>query len=62
MILLRVKATAQQIPLMTKQYSGYIKVVIDIQRRVLVGGNPSRDIMDTTIRKQFDAIVKELLL
>lgn len=93
---------------MSTQYQGYIKVVIDVVRGVLVGGaerhvdeeqmllsdgskqadlwgggidwetkeidynsminvrptqnNPSRDIMDINIRKQFDAILKELLV
>ena len=108
MHLLRAKASSEQITAMAEEYAGYIKVVIDIERHVLVGGaerhvdeeqmlladgsvqenlwgggidwetkeidynsminlrpsqaNPSRDIMDTSIRKQFDQIVKDLLL
>lgn len=108
MILLRSKATPDQIFSMSAQYSGYIKIVVDVKRKILVGGaerhvdeeqmlladgskqedlwgggidwetkeidynsminlrssqnNPSRDIMDASVRTQFDAVVKELLL
>lgn len=108
MMLLRAKATPDEITSMSTQYQGYIKVVIDVVRGVLVGGaerhvdeeqmlladgskqadlwgggidwetkeidynsminvrpgqqNPSRDIMDISIRKQFDVIIGELLL
>ena len=108
MILLRSKVTYEQIISMSAQYGGYIKIVVDVKRKVLVGGaerhvdeeqmlladgskqedlwgggidwetkevdynsminlrpnqsNPSRDIMNESVRTAFDAVVKELLL
>lgn len=108
MILLRRKATSDQITSLSTQYSGYIKVVVDVKRKILVGGaerhadeeqmllsdgskqadlwgggidwetkeidynsminlrpnqgNPSRDIMDVSVRNKFDAVLRELLL
>ena len=102
------KATEEEIKKMSKDFDGYIKVVVDIQEEILAGGgkrhfegeqkllgegskqqnlwgggvdletkeidynsvinlrpnqdNPSRDIMSFEIRKEFDRIVKDLIL
>lgn len=102
------KATEEQIQQMLEDFESYIKVVIDIDNKILAGGgdrhfdaeqlllaqgsnqsslwgggidwetkeidynsminlrptqdNPSRDILDKEIRKQFDDILKAILL
>lgn len=107
-IVITKKATSDEIKKMAEDFDGYIKLVVDIERRILAGGgerhfeaeqkllaqgckqehlwgggidwetkeidynsiinlrprqnNPSRDILSVEIRKQFDKIVKDLLL
>jgi len=102
------KATQEEIKKMAEDFDGYIKVVVDLQLKILAGGgkrhfegeqkllndgskqqnlwgggvdletkeidynsiinlrpsedNPSRDIMSSEIRKEFDRIVKDLIL
>jgi len=102
------KATQGEIKKMAEDFDGYIKVVVDLQLKILAGGgkrhvegeqkllndgskqqnlwgggvdletkeidynsiinlrpsedNPSRDIMSSEIRKEFDRIVKDLIL
>ena len=102
------KATQEEIKKMAEDFDGYIKVVVDLELKILAGGgkrhvegeqkllndgskqqnlwgggvdletkeidynsiinlrprkdNPSRDIMSSEIRKEFDRIVKDLIL
>ena len=102
------KATFEEIKKMSEDFDGYIKVVVDLEKKIFAGGgkrhfdaeqlllskgskqkhlwgggidweikeidynsiinlrvsqnNPSRDILSTEIRKQFDSIVAQLLL
>lgn len=108
LLIMRKKATDEEIAQMAKDYEGYIKLVVDTEREILAGGgerhyegeqklledgsrqenlwgggidwetkeldynsiinlrpsqnNPSRDILSESVRKQFDTIVKKLLL
>ncbi len=108
LLILKNKATSEEIKKMSGDFGGYIKVVVDIELEVLAGGgerhfngeqklleegskqenlwgggidletkeidynsiinlrprqnNPSRDILSLKIRKQFDKIVKKLLI
>lgn len=105
--IVRSKTTLVQLQEMAKDLAGYIKVVVDVDRQILVGGgerhvdgeqklltdgskqvslwgggfdvetkeidynsiinlrpqqgNPSRDILSETVRKQFDTIIRMLL-
>lgn len=107
-LIINQKASKNQLSEMSQHFDGYIKVVVDIQRKILSGGgdrhaddeknllddgsrqsdlwgggldletgeidynsvinlrpnqnNPARDILSTEIRKEFDSIVKNLLL
>lgn len=106
-LIIRKKATSDEIKKMAMDYDGYIKLVIDAKRHVLAGGgerhfdaeqlllqdgsqqenlwgggidwetketdynsiinlrplqNKSRDILSEQIRKDFDTIIKELLI
>lgn len=102
------KATQEEIKKMAEDFDGYIKVVVNLELKILAGGgkrhvegeqkllndgskqqnlwgggvdletkeidynsiinlrpsqdNPSRDIMSSEIRKEFDRIVKDLIL
>ncbi len=38
MILIRTKATDEQLKEMSKQYDGYIKIVVDLTRGIIAGG------------------------
>src|SRR3990167_406647 len=106
-LIIRAKASDKDIKKMARDFDGYIKLVVDMEKEILAGGgerhvdaeqillkegseqqhlwgggldwetkeidynsvinlrpnqeNPSRDILDTQIRKKFDAIVKKLL-
>jgi|SRR3989344_8428123 len=108
LIVIKKHATKKEIEEMAKDLDGYIKVVVDVERKILAGGeerhvdgeqrllqegssqkdlwgggldletseidynsvinlrpaqnNPSRDILSSEIRKDFDRIVKDLLL
>ena len=108
LIVIKKKATKEEIKEMAQDLDGYVKLVVDIERQILTGGgerhvegeqrllqdgseqqdlwgggldletneidynsiinlrpsqnNPSRDILSTTIRKDFDKIAKDLLL
>lgn len=108
LLVIKQKATKAKVKKISEDFPGYIKVVVDIERRILAGGgkrhfegeqklleegskqgnlwgggldletgeidynsiinlranqgNPSREILSETIRKEFDKIVKELLL
>lgn len=107
LFIIQEKATVEQIKQMAKDFDGYIKLVVDVERKILAGGgkrhfdgeqklledgskqenlwgggldletkevdynsivnlrpsqdNPSRDILSTKIRKEFDKIVRGLL-
>ena len=107
LLTIRKKATKGEIEKMAEDLMGFIKIVVDVENKILVGGgqrhvegeqkllqqgskqhnlwgggfdtetkeidynsminlrpsqdNPSRDIMSSEIRKEFDAIVKNLL-
>ncbi len=106
-IIIRKKATPDEVKKMALDYDGYIKLVVDINRRILAGGgerhfdaeqlllqdgsqqenlwgggidwetkeidynsiinlrprqNKSRDILSEQIRKEFESLIKELLL
>ena len=108
LLVIRKKAAKKEIEEMAKDLDGYVKVVVDIERKILTGGgerhvdgeqkllqegsrqqdlwgggldletneidynsiinlrpsqnNPSRDILSSEIREDFDKIVKDLLL
>lgn len=108
LLIIRKKTIPKQIQKMAKDFDGYIKLVVDVEREILAGGgerhldgeqklladgskqenlwgggidwetkeidynsiinlrpnqnNPSRDILSSEIRKEFDKIIKELLL
>lgn len=107
-LIIRKKATEKELEKISRQFKGYIKVVVDVGERTLAAGaerhvdeekvllaegskqgnlwgggfdiesreidynsiinlrpnqgNPSRDILDKKIRKNFDTIIKKLLL
>lgn len=108
LLVIKKRATKQEIEKMAKDLDGYVKVVVDVERKILTGGgerhvdgeqrllqegsrqqdlwgggldletneidynsiinlrpsqsNPSRDILSSEIRENFDKIVKDLLL
>lgn len=108
LLLITKKATKEEIYSIALDYDGYIKLVVDVERKILTGGgerhvegeqkllqngskqenlwgggidwetkeidynsiinlqpaqnNPSRDILTSDIRKQFDQVVQDLLL
>lgn len=108
LVLLTQKATPEQRKQAAEDFDGYVKVVVDVDRKILTAGgkrhidgelkllkdgskqaslwgggmdletgeidynsiinlrpsqgNPSRDILNASIRKTFDTIVKEILL
>jgi hypothetical protein len=108
LLIIKKRATREELKKMAEDFEGYIKVVVDISRGILAGGgkshfegeqkllakgskqqnlwgggvdletkeidynsiinlrpnqdNPSRDIMSSEIRKEFDGIVKDLVL
>ncbi len=107
LLIIRKKATKDEIEKMAEDLMGFIKVVVDVENKILAGGgqrhvegeqkllkerskqhnlwgggfdietkeidynsminlrpsqdNPSRDILSSEIRKEFDRIVKDLL-
>lgn len=108
LLLIRKRATKEEIKKMAEDFEGYIKLVVDVEKEILAGGgerhfedeqkllqggskqenlwgggldletgeidynsiinlrprqnNPSRDILSMPVRKEFDKIVKDLLL
>ncbi len=108
LIVIKKKATKDEVEKMSEDLAGFIKVVVDVENKILAGGgqrhvegeqkllqegskqenlwgggfdtetqeidynsminlrpsqnNPSRDILSSEIRKEFDRIVKGLLL
>lgn len=61
LLVIRSKASQKEIEDMCRDLSGYMKIVVDLRQEILAGGG-LRHVEGEQAQKQFDSVVKKLLL